>query len=167
MIDIASGVVFYIIAIIMLISAVKVITTQNLIHSVLNAFGVLLSTAGLYWLLNAEFLSMVQVLVYAGAVTILMLFVVMLTTKGHIGQIVVIGKKNFLTTIVAVLFCGLLLYVVSTVEWTVKSQKDITNVTEVLAKELFTTYSLPFEVASIVLLVSLIGAIILAGRRVS
>lgn len=165
MIKQAAVIVFYLTAATMVIAAWRVVATRNLIHSVLAAFVVLLSTAGLYFLLNAKFLSMVQALVYAGAVTILMLFVVMLTRPGHTNEVVGARQFNRLAMIFAFLFGGLLWLVIINVQWVIGPPFLAVDTTRILSKEIFLQYILPFEVASIVLLVAIIGAVILAGKE--
>lgn len=159
-----SAVLFYILSAILILFSLKVVTTKNLFHSVMAAFAVLLATAGLFFLLNAEFLGMVQILVYAGAVTILVLFVVMLTTAGPQYRITWEGMPKMWTVIFAVLFGGMLGFVILSIDWPTARPAALTDVTRALATRLFIEYLLPFEVASILLLVALVGAIVLARR---
>lgn len=165
MIKLAAIIMFYLTAATMIIAAWRVVVTRNLIHSVLAAFFVLLSTAGLYFLLNAKFLAMVQVLVYAGAVTILMLFVVMLTGPGYTNEAFRARQFNRLAMIFAFFFSGLLWLVIINVQWVIGPPFRAVETTRILSKEIFLQYVLPFEIASIILLVAIIGAVIFAGKE--
>ncbi len=160
----ANSILFYLLGAVLIFFSLKVVTTKNLFHSVMSAFAVLLATAGLFFLLNAEFLGMVQILVYAGAVTILVLFVVMLTTAGPTYRITWEGTPKVWTIIFAVLFGGMLGFVVLSIDWPIAWPAALTDVTRTLATRLFLEYLLPFEVASILLLAALVGAIVLARR---
>lgn len=159
-----ESILFYILSATLILASLKVVTTKNLFHSVLSAFAVLLSTAGLFFLLNAEFLGMVQILVYAGAVTILVLFVVMLTTAGPQYRITWEGAPRFVTVLFTVLFGGMLAFIVLSINWPIAKPAALEDVTRSLAMRLFTDYLAPFEIASILLLVALVGAIVLARR---
>lgn len=160
----ATVALFYILSATLILFSLKVVTTKNLFHSVMSAFAVLLSTAGIFFLLNAEFLGIVQILVYAGAVTILVLFVVMLTTAGPQYRITWEGTPRTWTMIFAVLFGGMLGFVVLSIDWPTARPAALKDVTRALATRLFVDYLLPFEVASILLLAALVGAIVLARR---
>jgi len=155
---------FYMLAAFLIYFSLKVVTTKNLFHSVMSAFVVLMSTAGLFFLMNAKFLGMVQVLIYAGAVTILVIFVVMLTTAGSEYKIAWEKRPSPVSFIFVLVFGGLLAFVILSIEWPIADRDSLTNVTEILAIRLFTEYILAFEVASIVLLAALVGAIVLARR---
>jgi NADH-quinone oxidoreductase subunit J len=162
-----QGYLFYILAATLIYFSLKVVTTKNLFHSVLSAFAVLLGTAGLFFLLNAEFLAIVQMLVYAGAVTILVLFVVMLTTAGPQYRIDWEGPASLWSFTVALLFGGMLSFIVLSIDWPMAEKASFAGYespTHALAYLLFLDYLLPFEVASILLLTALIGAIVLARR---
>ncbi len=159
-----TSALFYFFAAILIFFSIKVVTTRNLFHSVMSAFAVLLATAGLFFLFNAEFLGVVQILIYAGAVTILVLFVVMLTTAGPKYRIVWETPMNIWIFIFVILFGGMLGLVVLSIEWPVAKPVALHGVTEALATRLFVEYLLPFEVASILLLAALVGAIVLARR---
>jgi len=159
-----STTLFYILGTISIFFSLKVVTTKNLFHSVMSAFAVLVSTAGIFFLFNAEFLGLVQILVYAGAVTILVLFVVMLTTAGPKYRIASEGSLNIWAFFTAAVFTGMLGFIVLSIDWPVARPAALKDVTHALASRLFMEYLLPFEVASILLLAALIGAIVLASE---
>ncbi len=162
-----ESILFYLLAGVLIFFSLKVVTTKNLFHSVMSAFAVLMATAGIFFLLNAGFLAMTQILVYAGAVTILVLFVVMLTTAGDAYKITWEKAPSVWSSIVMVLFFGVLGFVIVSIEWPIANPDvldKVRPVTEGLANRLFTEYILPFEIASVLILATLIGAIVLARR---
>lgn len=160
-------VLFYVLAAILIFFSLKVVTTKNLFHSVMAAFAVLMATAGIFFLFNASFLGVTQILVYAGAVTILVLFVVMLTTAGDAYKVTWEKPPTVWSSIVLILFFGVLGFTILSIEWSVTDPAPLDKirpVTEGLANRLFTDYLLPFEVASVLILATLVGAIVLARK---
>lgn len=155
---------FYLFAIILVIFGLQVVTTKNLFHSVMSAFAVLLATAGLFFLLNAEFLGIVQILIYAGAVTILVLFVVMLTTAGPRYKITWEPPYSPWLILFALLFLAGLIFAIVSIQWPVAQPVVLKQVTHQLSYRIFLDYLLPFEVASVLILAGLIGAIVIARR---
>ena len=160
-----TSILFYVLAATLIFFSLRVVTTKNLFHSVMSAFAVLMSTAGLFFLLNAEFLGIVQILIYAGAVTILVLFVVMLTTASSEYKITWEKKPSILMFMWILLFGGMLGLIVISIDWLQGATLvGMADVTQALAGRLFVEYILPFEIASILLLAALVGAIVLARR---
>jgi len=159
--------VFYALATILLLAGLRVITTHNPVHAALFLVLAFFTAAGIWLLLEAEFLAITLVLVYVGAVMVLFLFVVMmldinidklregfwdyLPMSGTIGllmaveMVMVLGGKHFGTASVA------------------SHPADYSNTTE-LGRVLYTDYLLPFELASVVLLVAIVAAIVLTLR---
>lgn len=162
-----ANALFWIVSIVMLAACWRVVTTRNLLHSVLAAFIVLISTAIIYFMLNAEFLGVVQILIYAGAVTILLLFVVMLTTTGPRFEAGFENKISPLMYLTSLLLFALLVFIVSNIRWPFTGETIINmrDVTTTLASRIFLEYLLPFEVASVLLLVALVGAVVLARKE--
>ncbi len=163
--------VFYGLATVMVASALGVILARHPVYGVLSLVGTFLALSGLFVLLQAYFVAIVQILVYAGAILVLFLFVVMLLDlapervfrmKG--------GTLRGTGTLVGLLFLGELILVakmgwIPLVPWTGQGP-PVPGTTAAVGKLLFTTYALPFEVASGLLLVGIIGAIVLAkGTR--
>lgn len=163
---------FYIIGAITLASAFCVVFLDRPIHNVLFMILTMIGLAGLFILLQAEFIAMVQLIVYAGAVMVLFLFVIMLLNLDDlrlpqdprvarrwvgiaIGLLFLILVGPLLRTFVPGLRAGTLM---------LDKAREMSN-TEVVARELFTTYLLPFELASVLLLAAIIGAVILARKR--
>lgn len=157
---------FWIIAAVMITACWRVATARNMVHVVMAAFVVLMSTAAIFFMLNAEFLGVVQILIYAGAITIMVLFVVMLTTAGPRYEITYekrIGPGMYLITVA--LFATLV-FAITNIPWPTGIQVlQLKSVTNTLATKIFLEYLLPFEIASILLLVALIGAVVLARKE--
>ena len=165
---------FWIFAVILVGSALMVVGLRSIVHSALALVVLFAMAAGIYVLLNAEFIAIVQILIYAGAVTILILFALMLTRIQ--GQ----QRTNPTNRLwgVAVVICALL--GVAIIFAATASQRLIGNVTDgasqvpgvnnvvAIGQLLYSptgySYVLPFEIASLVLLVAIVGAIII-GRE--
>jgi len=156
--------IFYILAAIIIGSAVMVVSMKNIFHSALFLVLCFFSVAGIYVLLSAEFLAAVQVLIYVGAITILMIFAIMLTARLYSAKI----KQSNEQVIPGLLIVGALLaatiITLSRTAWKLSTETPDVQSTVSLGNLLLTTYVLPFEVVSVVLLTALIGAIIIARR---
>lgn len=163
---------FYIIGAITLASAFCVVFLHRPIHNVLFMILTMIGLAGLFILLSAEFIAMVQLIVYAGAVMVLFLFVIMLLNLDELRlprdprvarRWVGIGTALIFLILVGPLLCKFVPGVrVGTLM--LDKAREVSN-TEVVARELFTTYLLPFEITSVLLLAAIIGAVILARKR--
>ncbi len=155
---------FILVTVFTLGGAIGVVVTRNVVHAALFLLLSLLGAAGVYLLLLAEFLALVQVLIYGGAITIVVLFAVMLTRSSeypHISD----NRQWPLALLVAVAVAAVL----GAAFWLappLDSQPQAPAFTG-LAASLFTKWALPFEIASLVLLVALIGAIIIARTQAS
>lgn len=161
---------FYILALAAVVSALMVVKSRNPMHSALWLLVTFCSIAGIYLLLNAEFVAAVQIIIYAGGVLVLYIFVIMLVDLSKEASMrPVIHKPR--QVFFALLFAAALVLIVI---WTARSGvagRDIVAMegaagdsTRILAKELFLTYLYPFEVASVLLLVAMIGSVVLARR---
>ena len=159
---------FYILAALILGFAALVITAKSTVHSVLFLVADFLCVAALYVMLRAPFLAVIQVMVYAGGIVVLYLFVVMLVNlkrppEAHsdprrLSRLGVVMAAAVLAELVAIFLLGWARP--SAVEGTLSAQ----NV-EQIGRALYTDYLIPFELASFLLLVAMIGAIILAKRE--
>lgn len=162
-----NKVIFLYFAAVILISAVLTITRRNPVHSVLFMLLLFFHLAGVFVLLNAEFLAAVQLIVYAGAILILYLFVVMLL---NVAQETKSARSNrYWPWMVG--FGGLIAAEVLILTWRGsfpvepgQIMKPGLSSVKALGIELYTNYLIPFEVASIILLVGLIGAVMLAKK---
>ena len=153
---------FIIVAIFTIGGALGVVATRNVVHAALFLLLSLLGAAGAYLLLFAEFLALVQVLIYGGAITIVVLFAVMLTRSSEYPRITD-NKQWPLALLTAAALSGVL----GAAFWLapeVDAEPQAPVFSE-LAASLFTKWALPFEIASLVLLVALIGAIIIARAQ--
>ncbi|MFQ3574614.1 MAG: NADH-quinone oxidoreductase subunit J [Thermodesulfovibrionales bacterium] len=163
---------FFYFAISMVLLALMIITVKNPVHSILLMLVLFFHIAGLYLFLNAEFLAAVQVILYAGAILVLFLFVIMmlnikeeLISHRFIGEWpigVAIGLSISLFCMFAVSHIQLRYEGVMTIE----KIKAMTN-TKAIGSLLYTEYILPFEIASIILLIAIVGAIVLAKKEQS
>ena len=156
--------IFYILAIMAGVSALMVVTLKNIFHSALFLVLTLFSVAGIYILLGAEFLAGVQVLIYVGAITILMIFAIMLTYQISNKNIRQVNEQKSYATIIVLLFFILSLWTVIKTAWPVSDGSLPERNTFEIGRQLLSTYVIPFEVVSVVLLVALIGAIIISRR---
>lgn len=163
--DIAAQPVFYLLAFVIIISAMLVVTLKNIFHSALFLILALFAVAGIYILLEAEFLAAVQVLIYVGAVAILIIFAIMLTSQMASVKI----KQSNEQVVVAFFICaGFLMSSLGSIPGTVWRVVDAAmpeKNTLAIGKYLMTDFVLPFEVVSILLLAAMIGAIVLARRE--
>lgn len=162
---IAQNVFFYIIATVMVFSALKVVTTKNIVHAALYLVLVLAGVAAQFIMLGAEFLGVTQVLVYIGAVIVLFLFGVMLT-RAKIGDEERANHDNRAPALLtAVMLLAVMCYAV--IDW---AGSDLLpygqpTTTEDVAESIFTDFIVPFEAVSVLLLAALIGAIVLARKE--
>lgn len=146
-----------------------VITRKNPVHSVLWMLLLFFHIASLYLFLNAEFMAIVQVIVYAGGILVLFLFVVLLMNLREDIKIRFIGAWSAGFTFAVGLFVVIVLSLKSFVlappgEYTIDLIQKETH-TVAIGKILYTEFLFPFEIASLILLVAIIGAIVLAKRR--
>ena len=165
-----STLIFYIFAAILLVAATLVVTTRNLVQAALWLVLSFFSAAGVWLLLQAEFLAIVLVLVYVGAVMVLFLFVVMMLDvnfdkmrerfRSYIPVAAIVGIL-VLVEILLVLFGG---YVGNPTAPPPAAAAGYSN-TKTLGLQIYTDYAYPFEIAAMILLVAIIAAIALTHRR--
>lgn len=158
------GFLFLSIAAISIFAALRLVTAKNLVHAALYLVVALLGVATTFLMLTAEFVAWVQVLIYVGAVIVLLLFGLMLT-RAPIGKTALDRQQGLIAAPVAI---GLFV-VTMPVLWRYFGGREISFAetsgnTEALGTELFTRFVLPFEVVSVLLLAALIGAVFLAKR---
>ena len=153
---------FWLLSAITVGAALAVFLSRNLIHAVMFLVVAFLGMAGLFVTLSADFIAVAQVLIYAGAISVLMVFAVMLTPLA--------GRDNANSlyalpgTALGVAFAAIVAFVAVEVEWTVIADVDadrFPTTVQAIGEALLGRYVLAFEVASVLLLAALIGAIVL------
>jgi NAD(P)H-quinone oxidoreductase subunit 6 len=159
-------VVFYLLAAVIVGSALGVALSNNVVYSAFALMGALLGVAALFVLLGADFLGVIQLLVYVGGILVLMLFAVMLTHRisdvhvsnravGRLPAAVLVGATLTWMVVIA-----------RRASWVVREPVGAAPTTYGVGNAFLTDYVLPFEVASVVLLVALIGAIVVSRKEV-
>lgn len=161
---VAQNIIFAILAVVMVAAAFRLVTTQNVVRAALFLAIVLAGAAALYILLAAEFVAWVQVLVYIGAVVVLLLFGVMLT-RAPIGRHPDLDNdQRWLAFLVALFLLGALGAVLADAFGKDKVGAVTVQRTVNVSDSIFGAYVIPFEVASVLLLAALVGAVALARR---
>jgi len=164
---------FYLLSTVMIVSAIAVVLARNAVHSVLFLIATFFSAAGLFVLLGAEFLAMLLVIVYVGAVAVLFLFVVMMLDVDFAALKEGFARYLPLGALVAGLFAAEMVVVAAGVaqkgaarhqHGPAAAAAGLTNA-ETIGRVLYTTYVYYFQAAGLVLLVAMIGAIVLTLRR--
>jgi len=165
-------ILFYVFAAIALVSAILVITQKNIVHSAVFLASTLLAVAGIFLTLHAEFLAGVQVIVYVGGILVLFVFVIMLISLERSASerqfnrqwtIALIAAAALVVEFAYAIFKGRDSFVLS--EPADAAASSIVENTQAVGTALFTKFLLPFEIASILLLVAIVGAVILAKRK--
>jgi NADH-quinone oxidoreductase subunit J len=160
--DTWAALVFYLAAILAVLGGLAMVRNADMIRSALALVVALGSVAVVYVLLSADFLAMVQILVYVGAIMILMLFAIMLT-PGQVELPAVAERgQNLAAGLVAVIVGGIALFAMLLHPWKLKAVPLNMPTTEILGEQLFKNYVLPFEIASLLLTAAMIGAIVIA-----
>ena len=165
-----TAALFYFIACLTIISALFVVLNRNPVYSAVMLVFCFFSLAALYVLLEAYFVAVLEIIVYAGAIMVLFLFVIMLINVGkEIAATSIIVKAKVLPFVLVVLFS---LNIILLILWRNEGLHQSNTISSVgsitaIGQALFTKYLLPFEIASLLLLVALIGTVYLAKKKVS
>ena len=159
---------FLILASTVVLGSLGVVLLSNIVYSAFLLGGVFLAVAGLYLLLNASFVAAAQVLVYVGAVNVLILFAIMLVNKKEsLSSIPGLMVRRVLSGVVCSGLFILLIRVAFSTQWPLPGPLPIGEEATIrIGEHFFTDYLLPFELASVLLLMAMIGAIVLARRDV-
>lgn len=165
-----APILFFLLAAVAIVAALGMLLARNPVHSALSLILNLFCVAGLYLTLNAEFIAVVQVLVYAGAIMVLFLFVIMLLNLDALPQLSNFDWRIGLAFAGGTALLALLTYVLASglgalPSMHIGAEAAATGSARAVAWPLFTTYALPFEVIGLLLLVATIGAVILAKKR--
>lgn len=171
---VVQGLAFYLFALLAIVSGAMVISSRNPVHSVLFLILAFFNAAGLFVLMGAEFLAMILIVVYVGAVAVMFLFVVMMLDINFTEL-----RQGFLRylpigALVGLILVGELLFIAagwslspdvpSATAWSIPNPSEISN-TEALGRLLYTHYLYLFQAAGIILLIAMIGAIVLTHRH--
>ncbi|MEP7319961.1 MAG: NADH-quinone oxidoreductase subunit J [Panacibacter sp.] len=163
-----SEILFWFLSVLALFSAVMVLISKNPVHSVLWLIVVFFAISGHYLLLNAQFLAIVNIIVYAGAIMVLFLFVIMLMNLNKETE----PKKNIWMKFSGVIAGGLLLWIfisasISAGDMTGKTamiKEGNIGLIQNLGKVLFSEYALPFEISSVLFLSAMVGAVVIGKK---
>ena len=160
---------FYFLSALAILSAILVITRKNPVHSALSLIVTLLSLAGLYLMLYAPFIAGVQIILYAGGVMVLYLFVIMLVNIERAQREYAFNKQWHVGLVACLAMGAMFLYVYekgsSIFPQNPAAPPEAMN-TQQVSMVLFRSYLLPFEIASLLLLVAIVGAVVMAKKRV-
>jgi NADH-quinone oxidoreductase subunit J len=159
-------VVFVFLALATLIGAASVALSRNIFWSAMGLLSSLIGVGGMYVLLSADFVAVTQVLVYIGGVLVLIIFAVMLTSQ--IQDINVSNRSMGMVGGYLVFFvtATLLCFVAIWTPWKLTSEPPVTETAAAIGNGLLGTWLLPFEIASVVLVATLVGAIVIARKEV-
>ena len=166
----APLIVFFFLAVIAILGAVSLILQRHPIHSALSLIVVMVALAGLYLLMGAEFVAAVQIIVYGGAIMVLFVFVIMLLNAGAESAAPRLsGITRYLGIVLLAAFLGLISFVIQSMlpktEGVVFGNFQGGTALEI-GRKLFTVYLLPFEVTSVLILIAIVGAIVLARKEI-
>lgn len=164
-------VLFYFFAGIAVASAALMVTRRNVVHSAIFLITALLATAGIFLQLRAEFLFIVQIILYVGGIMVLFVFVIMLVNLDVALHQVQFNRQWFVALIISAVLAAQVAAAIAVSRRTLYTVpaapvESLEPNTERVAFYLFHTYVLPFEIASILLLVAMVGAVVMAKKRV-
>ena len=156
---------FYFLSFVAILSAIMMISTKNPVHSILYLIVTFFAIAGHYFLLNAQFLGMVHIIVYAGAIMVLFLYVIMMLNLNEDAEPVKSKYQKISATLSGGIFMLVMVAGLRSADVSLEKAKntDIGLVNQ-LGKVLFHDYLLPFELSSILLLSAMIGAVFLSKK---
>ncbi len=165
-----NQIIFFVFAGIALAAAVLVVVSRNAIHSAIWLITTLLATAGIYLQLQAEFLFAVQIILYVGGIMVLFIFVIMLVNLDVAVRQIQFNRQTRVALVLTLAVGGLLPalhYFLGRKIWLPPVvTAELGPNTESVGEVLFARYMVPFEVASVLLLVAMIGAVVMAKRRI-
>jgi NADH-quinone oxidoreductase subunit J len=159
------NVIFYILAFFVVSSAAVVAFSKNIVRSAFAMVVTFLGVAGLFVLLSADFIAVTQLLIYVGGILVLILFAVMLSSRVKEIKISNLSVGYFPGGIIIALFSLLLIYIGVKTPWQKLDSVRFEPSTSAIGNSLLSNYLLPFEMISVLLLVGLIGAVVIARRK--
>ena len=163
-----TQVLFWILTVWAIFSALMVITSKNPVYSVLWLISTFFAISGHYIMLNAQFLAIVNIIVYAGAIMVLFLFVIMLMNMNKESEPQKYKWLKMAGTVAG--GCLLLVLVAALKDSDIRNQQALVNegnigLVENLGKELFTKYVVPFEISSVLFLTAMVGAVVIGKKE--
>jgi NADH:ubiquinone oxidoreductase subunit 6 (subunit J) len=158
-----SSVLFFLLAVGVVGAGIAVVTLRNIIHSAVAMMVCFGSLAGMYALLGAPIVAAAQVLIYLGAISVLILFAIMLTQAGDANLPAPFHRQLPIAAVIALAIIGMVGWAIVRTDWGVAAA-PVAAAVDAIADALFTDYALPFEIISLLILVAIIGAIFLARR---
>jgi NADH-quinone oxidoreductase subunit J len=157
-----AQIIFYAVAALTVVSAAIVAFSRNIVHSTFALLGAFMGVVGVYVMLAADFVAMVQLLVYVGGILVLTLFAVMLTQG--ISDVTIsnraVGRGPAL--LITALAGGVMIYAALRAPWYHEAVAKVNPTTYGIGNAFLDTYMLPFEIASVVLLAALLGAVVIS-----
>jgi NADH-quinone oxidoreductase subunit J len=173
-ISMLDKIIFYFFAGIAVLGAVLTVTRRNAVHSAIFLITALLATAGIFLQLRAEFLFIVQIILYVGGIMVLFVFVIMLVNLDVAVRQIQFARQKWVALVISLALAaqvGLMFWSSGKMPGqglpvlTAAPADRLPPNSEAVAQSLFSTYLLPFEIASVLLLVAMIGAVVMAKRR--
>ena len=161
-----TEILFWFLSLLTIAGAIMVVTSKNPVYSILSLIVTFFAISGHYILLNAQFLAIVNIIVYAGAIMVLFLFVVMLMNLNAESE----PAKNHRLQFIAIISGGSLLLILLSAIMTVKETHPVmvgagnAGLIKTLGKVLFTDYVLPFEISSVLFLSAMVGAVVIGKK---
>ena len=156
---------FWIIAVVAVVAALGVVFLRNVFRAALSLVLCFITVAGLYLTLSADFLAAVQILVYVGAISVLIILAIMMTREVQQGS--PSNKMKIPAFVVAAVFLVVLIYAMINTSWQIAGEAPLTPTTAPIALKLFSEsgFILPVEIAAMLLLAAILGAIVIAREK--
>lgn len=161
-----ADLVFWVLAAVILGSGMAVIAAKNLVHAALFMVLTFFGISGIYVLLEADFLAVVQVFIYVGAIAVLIIFGVMLTQRENMGETNTSSPHRIPAAAVIGLFLIIIVLAINHTGWRIDPSPALSSTVGPIADLMLSTFVIPFEGVAILLTVAILGAIIISkGRR--
>ena len=156
---------FWIMAVVAVVSALGVVFLRNVFRAALSLVLCFITVAGLYITLSADFLAAVQILVYVGAISVLIILAIMMTRDVQRGS--PSNRMKFPAFLVAVILFGVMIYTVTNTSWQIAGEAPLMPTTAPLAVKLFSEsgFILPVEIGAVLILAAILGAIVIAREK--
>ena len=159
-------IIFYIFALLTIGSALIVVFSKNVIYSAFSLLFTFMGVAGLYVLLQADFLAVAQIMIYVGGILVLLIFGVMLTNRVTDVDIKSGTIHTLPGTMIVAVMLGTLIIIMTRTSWSIQPvQQNIQGTTRTLGELLLTSFVLPFEAVAVLLLVAIMGAALIARKN--